>query len=177
MKFRADDVMARTLLLILCLTVLVAQANSKPDYSDESKRDASGVSATQIESSLISARFKMTAQRAHQLISEQQADLLGDGSQLVSLYYFGQNNATSVVGLERVGDDYLPIRWLLVFKGQDLLGWYYPVGEFPSRFKSGHLSFPRGASEEDIFLFPYPPSLMLVEGIEIPFISHQVPPQ
>jgi len=72
----------------------------------------------------------MNAKQAHQLIREQKPELLGDGSQLVSLYYFGQNQDTSVVGLERVGEDYLPIRWLLVFSGDALLGWYFPVMSF-----------------------------------------------
>lgn len=113
----------------------------------------------------------MTAQKAHELIRQQQPQLLGDGTQLVSLYYFGQNGDTSVVGLERVGDDYLPIRWLLVFKHESLLGWYYPSVEFPAKFSEGHLTFPRGSAEEDINLFPMPPVTIVLEGKEIPFIS------
>jgi hypothetical protein len=115
--------------------------------------------------------FSMTAKLAHQLISDQQLSLLGDGSQLVSLYYFGQNKATSVVGLERVGDDYLPIRWLLIFNEKQLLGWYYPIGEFPARFDNGHLIFPRGALAEDVNLFPLPPAVIIIEDIQIPFIT------
>lgn len=120
--------------------------------------------------------FKMTAQLAHGLIAKQQPGLLGDGSQLVSLYYFGQNSATSVVGLERVGDEYLPIRWLLVFKNETLLGWYYPISEFPARFNEGHLIFPTGASAEDVYLFPEPPKLIEIEGAAVPFISSNLNP-
>jgi hypothetical protein len=118
--------------------------------------------------------FSMTAKLAHQLITDQQPSLLGDGSQLVSLYFFGQNDATSVVGLERVGDDYLPIRWLLVFKDSQLLGWYYPLSEFPARFKRGHLIFPVGSQAEDVYLFPAPPALITIENINIPFITPSV---
>lgn len=148
--------MARTLFIsLICLLCVFQAAAEFPETSVVVEDDAP---------------FKMTAQKAHQLITEQQANLLGDGTQLVSLYYFGQNQATSVVGLERVGDDYLPIRWLLVFENDKLAGWYYPVGEFPARFKNGHLTFPKGAADEDIYLFPHPPSTMVIEGIEIPFI-------
>lgn len=112
----------------------------------------------------------MTAEKAHQVIRQQQPELLGDGTQLVSLYYFGQNDDTAVVGLERVGDDYLPIRWLLVFKQETLLGWYFPSSEFPAKFEQGHLIFPQGTESEDIFLFPSPPSEITIEGQRIPFI-------
>jgi hypothetical protein len=115
--------------------------------------------------------FNMTAKLAHQLIKHQQPDLLGDGSQLVSLYYFGQNDTTSVVGLERVADDYLPIRWLLVFKGEQLLGWYYPVVEFPAFFKEGHLIFPVGSKAEEVYLFPEPPAVIVIENIQILFVT------
>jgi len=115
----------------------------------------------------------MTAEKAHQLIRQQQPQLLGDGTQLVSLYYFGQNDDTAVVGLERVGDDYLPIRWLLVFKQESLLGWYYPSLEFPAKFADGHLTFPQGTKSEDIYLFPFPPSSMTIEDQVIPFIRSQ----
>jgi hypothetical protein len=111
----------------------------------------------------------MNAKQAHQLIREQKPELLGDGSQLVSLYYFGQNQDTSVVGLERVGEDYLPIRWLLVFSGDALLGWYYPSDEFPASFKDGHLTFPQGTQIEDVYLWPSPPVKITVENADIPF--------
>ena len=113
----------------------------------------------------------MTAKKAHELIKEQQPELLGDGTQLVSLYYFGQNDDTAVVGLERVGDDYLPIRWLLVFKQEQLLGWYFPSLEFPAKFENGHLTFPRGSVKEDINLFPLPPKQIVIEDQPVPFIT------
>lgn len=118
------------------------------------------------------AVFTMTAELAHQLIEQQQPSLLGDGSQLISLYYFGQSHSMSIVGLEKVGDDYLPIRWLLVFKKEDLLGWYYPVSDFPSAFKSGYLSFPKGAQTEDVLFWPKPPADILLDNKHIPFISN-----
>ena len=161
MDFSGFYIMARMLLITLCMTGMVAQASTL-DREGEMQPLLNTISPQE---------FEMTAQLAHQLIGEQQADLLGDGTQLVSLYYFGQNNNTSVVGLERVGDDYLPIRWLLVFEEERLLGWYYPVGEFPARFNEGHLTFPKGTSDEDIFLFPAPPKVMKIEGTDIPFIT------
>ena len=148
--------MART--LFISLVCLICSLQATADFSDKPVFEEE------------QTPFKMTAQKAHQLINEQQTNLLGDGTQLVSLYYFGQNQSTSVVGLERVGDDYLPIRWLLVFEHDKLAGWYYPVGEFPARFNDGHLTFPKGTADEDIYLFPHPPSTMVIEGIEIPFI-------
>lgn len=142
-------------MLILCMTAFV-HVNANEAHIPE---------AGEIEV------VEMTAKKAHNLIRQQQPQLLGDGTQLVSLYYFGQNDDTSVVGLERVGDDYLPIRWLLVFKQERLLGWYYPSLEFPAKFSDGHLTFPRGSAEEDVNLFPIPPSMIVLEGKDVPFIS------
>ena len=121
--------------------------------------------------------YAMNAKQAHQLIREQKPELLGDGSQLVSLYYFGQNQETSVVGLERVGEDYLPIRWLLVFNKDTLLGWYYPSDEFPASFQDGHLKFPQGTQIEDVYLWPLPPSKITVENADIPFYKPTSPVQ
>ena len=121
--------------------------------------------------------YAMNAKQAHQLIREQKPELLGDGSQLVSLYYFVQNQSTSVVGLERVGEDYLPIRWLLIFTEDTLLGWYYPSDEFPASFKDGHLKFPQGAQIEDVYLWPAPPSKITVENADIPFYKLESPIQ
>lgn len=113
----------------------------------------------------------MTAKKAHELIKTQQPELLGDGTELVSLYYFGQNDDTAVVGLERVGDDYLPVRWLLVFKQEVLLGWYYPSLEFPAKFENGHVIFPRGSAKEDINLFPFPPKEIVIEDQTVVFTT------
>lgn len=113
--------------------------------------------------------FALNAEQAHDLIREQTPALLGDGSQLVSVYYFGQSQDLSVVGLERVGDDYLPIRWLVIFRHQRVLGWYYPSTEFPLRFDDGHLMFPKGSRVEDVYLFPQPPDTMTIEDTIIPF--------
>ena len=113
----------------------------------------------------------LDAEQAHILIRLQAPELLGDGSQLVSVYYFGESHDLSVVGLERVGDEYLPIRWLVVFEHETLLGWYYPSSEFPARFEDGHLIFPKGASVEDINLLPAPPVSMIIENASIPFYT------
>ena len=167
MQLRGIKTMARTLLVSMLVPVLASVLSFNAIAQEESNDLMSPVVPEN------AVDFKMTAKLAHELITQQQANLLGDGSQLVSLYYFGQNQLTSVVGLERVGDDYLPIRWLLVFESSTLVGWYYPVGEFPAKFNNGHLAFPRGASAEDIYLFPHPPSVMTIEGVEIPFVTPQ----
>jgi len=39
------------------------------------------------------AVFSMNAELAHQLIIEQSPELLGEGDQLVSVYYFGQSES------------------------------------------------------------------------------------
>ncbi len=109
------------------------------------------------------------AKQAHQLIKQQQPELLGDGKHLVSLYYFGESESTAIVGLEQVGDDYLPIRWLLIFKDQTLLGWYYPTQEFPAKFEQGFLRFPKGSNVKDVNIWPSPPSNMLINDLAIPF--------
>ena len=114
--------------------------------------------------------YAMTAKKAHDLIRQQQPQLLGLGAELVSFYYFGQNDDTAVVGLERVGDDYLPIRWLLIFKQEQLLGWYHPSVEFPAKYEQGHLIFPKGSAKEDINLFPAPPLEIVIEDTTVPFI-------
>ncbi|NVK39014.1 MAG: hypothetical protein HWE18_13895 [Gammaproteobacteria bacterium] len=111
----------------------------------------------------------MTAEQAHNLIQQQTPELLGDGSQLVSVYFFGKSHDLSVVGLERVGDDYLPIRWLVIIESQSVLGWYYPTEEFPVRFENGHLIFPKGTLVEDVNLLPHPPANITLENRVIPF--------
>ena len=111
----------------------------------------------------------LDAQQAHVLIKQQTPDLLGDGSQLVSLYYFGHSDVTSIVGLERVGEDYLPIRWLLIFNGEKLLGWYYPAYEFPAKFDAGYLIFPQGAGVKDVYLWPAPPPSITFGNTVVPF--------
>ena len=113
--------------------------------------------------------FAINAEQAHDLIREQTPALLGDGSQLVSVYYFGHSMGLSVVGLERVGEDYLPIRWLVIFREQTVLGWYYPSNEFPLRFEDGHLMFPKGSQVEDVYLYPKPPKSITIENTIIPF--------
>jgi len=113
--------------------------------------------------------YGLDAQQAHVLIKQQKPELLGDGTQLVSLYYFGHSAVTSIVGLERVGEDYLPIRWLLIFSGEKLLGWYYPAYEFPSKFDAGYLTFPQGAKVKDVYLWPAPPPSITIGNTVVPF--------
>ena len=83
----------------------------------------------------------VNTQQAHQIIKQQYHDLLGDGRDLVSLYFFGSDLGTSVIGLERVGDDFLPVRWILIFRGELLLGWYHPVNEFPKGLQGNTVRF------------------------------------
>jgi len=111
----------------------------------------------------------LSAEHAHALIKQQTPELLGDGSQLVSVYYFGTSSNFSVVGLERVGEDYLPIRWLVVFKNETVLGWYYPSVEFPVQFQNGHLVFPKGSGIGKVNLIPEPPPSIQINKKMIPF--------
>ena len=111
----------------------------------------------------------LDAGEAHSLIRQQAPELLGDGSQLVSVYYFGESHDLSVVGLERVGDEYLPIRWRGVFEHERLQGGYYPSTEFPARFEDGHLIFPKVPGGEDINLLQPPPGSRTKENKSIRF--------
>ena len=121
------------------------------------------------------------APQAHDLIEAQKPELLGDKSELVSLYYFGQSQMAdmeqSVVGLERIGKDYLPIRWLLVFEGKKLLGWYYPSDVFPARYESGKLVFPKGTGLTSVQLMPNVPAALILKDKQIPFYSIESPVQ
>jgi len=116
-----------------------------------------------------SSSFAMSAQKAHQLLAQQQPSLLGQG-ELVNLYYFGRLGPTSVVGLERVNEEYLPVRWLLIFKHEQLVGWYHPLAEFPARFNKGVLVFPKGLDVPDVNLLPNPPKSIRINNKTIPFI-------
>lgn len=121
------------------------------------------------------------AKQAHDLIEAQKPELLGDKSELVSLYYFGQSQVAgmeqSVVGLERIGKDYLPIRWLLVFEGKKLLGWYYPSDVFPARYELGKLVFPRGTGLSSVQLMPDVPVVLTLKDKQVPFYSVESPVQ
>ena len=120
-----------------------------------------------------SANVGINTQQAHEVIRSQHHHLLGDGKDLVSLYYFGaqqiEDSATTVIGLERVGDDYLPVRWLLIFENDDLLGWYHPVAEFPMSFKNGTIKFPKGLTDGPVSLTPAPPASLSLQGIDVQF--------
>ncbi len=113
--------------------------------------------------------FAMNAQDAHEIIKLKKPELLGDGDQVVSFYYFGHSEQTTVVGLEQIGSDYLPIRWLLVFQNEELLGWYYPSEKFPLRFAQGELKFPKGTKVEDANLMPVPAKSIVIDDVVIPF--------
>ena len=133
---------------------------------------------------LLAISFKclaIGAPQAHDLIEAQKPELLGDKSELVSLYYFGQAQKNgmeqSVVGLERIGKDYLPIRWLLVFEGKKLLGWYYPSDVFPARYEAGELVFPKGTGLSSVQLMPTVPSALTLKDKQIPFYSIESPVQ
>lgn len=123
--------------------------------------------------------FAIGAKQAHELIKQQKPELLGSGEELVSLYYFGQSFVDgveqSVVGLERIGDDYLPIRWLLVFENTQLLGWFFPSNVFPAKLKEGFLIFPKGTSDGPIDLMPKPPEQLELKGKRVPFYNLDSP--
>lgn len=111
----------------------------------------------------------INTQQAHQIIKEQYHDLLGDGRDLVSLYFFGSERNTTVIGLERVGDNFLPVRWLLIFEGETLLGWYHPVVEFPKKFFDGILQFPKGLNADKVMLKPNPQSEFKLQDKTVQF--------
>ncbi len=113
--------------------------------------------------------FAMNAEVAHRIIEQEKPELLGDGDQVVSFYYFGQSDETTIVGLEKIGSDYLPIRWLLVFQEEELLGWYYPSQKFPLKIVEGQLKFPKGTKVEDAYLLPEPAQSMVIDDVVIPF--------
>lgn len=121
----------------------------------------------------------INTQQAHEIIRSQHHHLLGDGKDLVSLYFFGsqqhQQTETTIIGLERVGGDYLPVRWLLVFQNQRLLGWYHPVADFPKAFKDGQIHFPQGLAADVIQVTPTPQAQFEMRGAMVPFVEpHQV---
>lgn len=121
----------------------------------------------------------INTQQAHEILRTQHHHLLGEGGDIVSLYFFGseqlQAKNTTLIGLERVGDDYLPVRWLLVFENQTLLGWYYPVAEFPKTFSQGKIHFPKGMKADILEIYPYPPEQFLMLGKPVQFHSAQAP--
>lgn len=114
----------------------------------------------------------MSAQKAHELIEQQRPELL-ETDELVSLYYFGREESVSVVGLERVGQDYLPVRWLLLFENEQLLGWYHPLPDFPARLEDGQLHFPKGSSIESLGIRSPRPLPMVIDNQHMAFHSIQ----
>ena len=77
---------------------------------------------------------------------------------VVSLYFFGEYQDRTLIGLERVkGADYEQFFSLLVFEKKELLGYYQYVPSFPSEVKnSGLVVFPKrfrpeSANQNEIF--------------------------
>lgn len=64
---------------------------------------------------------------------------------VVSLYFFGEYQNRTLIGLERVkGKNYQQFFSLLVFEKKDLLGYYQYVPSFPSEVEaSGRVVFPK----------------------------------
>lgn len=137
---------------------------------------------------LFSNANAINTQQAHEIIRTQYHHLLGGGHDLVSLYFFGSQSISgaekvvaentvaentvaeiTVIGLERVGDDYLPVRWLLIFRNQQLLGWYHPVAEFPKKLDDGKIHFPQGLEADVVSLFPQPQSEFTLQGVRVNF--------
>ncbi|UXD87397.1 hypothetical protein [Thalassolituus hydrocarboniclasticus] len=67
---------------------------------------------------------------------------------VMSFYFFGRVGERTLIGLERVrGDDYEQFFSLLVFEGEELLGYYRNVLSFPSGVAdNGDVQFPRGVN-------------------------------
>lgn len=133
---------------------------------------------------------RFSAKAAHEILARSHPELLAGPDELISLYYFGSSSlkgkrlvpadkngltvarvtpleqsyrVLSAVGVERVGEDYLPDRGLLFFENDQLVGYYYPVNEFPSSFRHGLLTFPVGSGIKDVELSNELP-LELVQG-------------
>ncbi|WP_419810462.1 hypothetical protein [Bacterioplanoides sp.] len=64
---------------------------------------------------------------------------------VVSLYFFGEYQNRTLIGLERVkGENYQQFFSLLVFEKKDLLGYYQYVPSFPAAVEtSGRVVFPK----------------------------------
>lgn len=92
----------------------------------------------------------LTADWAEQYIKQNEPALL-QGSKtdhVMSVYYFGQFEQRSLMGLERVkGEDYEQFFTILIFENDYLLGFYENVLSFPSAIsEQGEISFPYGIS-------------------------------
>ena len=89
----------------------------------------------------------MTPQAAEIYLDHSQSPLMADShnDHVVSLYFFGEYQDRTLIGLERVkGDDYEQFFSLLVFEKKQLLGYYQNVASFPSQVQSdGRVIFPK----------------------------------
>ena len=99
----------------------------------------------------------VTPQTAEQLLESMSSPLISDAEadHVNSYYYFGIHGDRTLIGLERVrGSDYRQYFSVLIFDGEQLLGYYQNVASLPLFIEDdGALSFPRGAELQDrIFL-------------------------
>jgi len=138
---RAASITLKTLIGSFLLVSGVTQLYALEPQDAASYRESGGVTPQQAEQYLES--------RNSPLISNHDAD------QVNSYYYFGVYEQRTLIGLERVrADDYSQHFSLLVFDGDDLLGYYQNIASLPLFIEpDGQLSFPRGAElEGQIFI-------------------------
>ena len=85
---------------------------------------------------------------AEQYLRDQYPAVLEDSDKdhVISVYYFGRVGSRNLLGLERVrGDNYEQFFTLLIFEGQQLMGYYPHVLSFPSLLQTnGDVQFPLG---------------------------------
>lgn len=90
----------------------------------------------------------LTADWAEHYIKQQHPSLLhgSESDHVISVYYFGQFNNRSLMGLERVrGEQYEQFFTILVFENDYLLGFYKNALSFPSSINAqGEVGFPYG---------------------------------
>jgi hypothetical protein len=87
----------------------------------------------------------ISAEDADRYLREKVPALAGNYRELRAVYYFGESGQIALIGLEQIdAKTFLPKRWLLVFSLGELIGWYYPLNEFPRDMQHGVVSFPAG---------------------------------
>lgn len=87
----------------------------------------------------------ISAEDADRYLRRNVPSLAGNPKELRAIYYFGESRGISLIGLEQVdANTFLPKRWLIIFRGDQLSGWYSPLDEFPRALEQGILKFPPG---------------------------------
>ncbi|MCP5334260.1 MAG: hypothetical protein H7A08_01045 [Oceanospirillaceae bacterium] len=87
----------------------------------------------------------ISAEEADSYLRQRVPPLAVKNRELRAIYYFGERHGITLIGLELVdANTYLPKRWLLVFRDEQLSGWYFPMDEFPRAMERGVITFPKG---------------------------------